>query len=409
VLTEPKTGQAVGTVDEWRQWYRSRGGLTGNRTWDDERLEYSFTVGGRGPAGQLELQAPEDTGAQLDWYSFDMTSPGALDHGPGAGLPPRTITAVPAPVRYKGMPASRWWEFEDGQVHFGDVESGPADLARLLVAEFATSYARDWFVVPVTVPVGSLTELVTVEAFDTFGGRTIVPSTAMADQDRIDRTGGTRVWRLFELTGDEVSGGHPSPWLLVAPSAASSVAGPALERVAFIRDEAANLAWGIEQLVEGPLGQPLDRAEAWYTSRPPVPGTQPPAPASGAGDLWQYRLEATAPPWWVPLVPERVDPATSAEVRLRRARMQAWALLGAGQVGPKSDLLDPSRPRWLYEEEVPAGGAQVERRWQLARWHDGSVHLWLQRRKRPGRGGGTSGVRWDLLEQPGDPARPPDS
>jgi hypothetical protein len=89
--------------------------------------------------------------------------------------------------------------------------------------------------------------------------------------------------------------------------------------------------------------------------------------------------------------------------------MQAWALLGAGQVGPKSDLLDPSRPRWLYEEEVPAGGAQVERRWQLARWHDGSVHLWLQRRKRPGRGGGTSGVRWDLLEQPGDPARPPDS
>jgi hypothetical protein len=46
------------------------------------------------------------------------------------------------------MPVSRWWEFENGTVHFGDLEAGPADLARLLVAEFATVYADDHFVVP---------------------------------------------------------------------------------------------------------------------------------------------------------------------------------------------------------------------------------------------------------------------
>lgn len=78
--------------------------------------------------------------------------------------------------------------------------------------------------------------------------------------------------------------------------------------------------------------------------------------------------------------------------------MQAWGLLDAGQVGPRSALLDPRRPQWLYEEEVPRAGVRVERRWQLARWHDGSLHLWLQRRKHPGRGERSSGVRWDLLE-----------
>ena len=268
------------------------------------------------------------------------------------------------------------------------------------------AYSNDWFVVPVAVPIGSLTELAGVEVVDTFGGITPVPSAAQAD---LDRTGGEgpRAWRLFELSGDDVGDGHPSPWLFVPPTPAAGLDGPVLERVALTRDEAANLAWGIEHLVEGPLGRALDRADAWYASQPtPAPGAEPP-PARGAdGDWWwKYRLEATAPPWWVPFIAERVDATAFGEVRLRRARMQAWSLLGAGQVGPKSVLLDPRRPRWLYEEEVPRSGVQVERAWQLARWHDGSVHVWLQRRKRPGRGERTSGVRWDLLERKegGDP------
>jgi hypothetical protein len=127
----------------------------------------------------------------------------------------------------------------------------------------------------------------------------------------------------------------------------------------------------------------------------------PPAPP---GDWWRYRLEATAPPWWVPLLPERTDPNAApadlaAQVRLRRARMQAWALLGAGQVGPKSELLDPGRPRWFDEEQVPTAGVRVERAWQLGRWHDGSLHVWLHYRTTPGRGESASGVRWDVLER----------
>ena len=114
------------------------------------------------------------------------------------------------PVRYQGMPAGRWWQFEEGTVNFGDLEAGPSDLARLLVAEFATIYSRDWFVVPMQVPIGSLAQITTLEVIDNFGGRNRVLSTAANDKQR---AGTGRAWRMFELSGDDVNKDHPSPWL----------------------------------------------------------------------------------------------------------------------------------------------------------------------------------------------------
>ena len=395
-LTGAQLTRGAGLVAGWLTWYRGRGGTDNAPAWDEERLEYRFSVAGSGPGGELTLVAPRHDGGHLDWPSFDLSQDAAEAHGLGPGqIPARTAAAVPVPVRYTGMPASRWWEFEDGQVNFGDLDAGPADLARLLVAEFATVYGVDMFVIPVTVPGGSLTELRSVEVLDTFGGRTSVPSAAAAD-------GQERVWRLFELHGDEVSNGHPAPWLLVAPTVAGELDGPVLERLALARDEAANLAWGIEHLVEGAQGRAVDRSAAWNAANPqPLPPTATPV---GPGQAWRYRLEAIAPPWWVPLRPERIDPSArpddlSAQVRLRRARMQAWDLLDGTQVGPMSELLDPRRPRWLAEEQVPAAGVRVERAWQAGRWHDGSLHLWLRWRTGPGRGEAASGVRWDLLDR----------
>ena len=62
----------------------------------------------------------------------------------------------------------------------------------------------------------------------------------------------------------------------------------------------------------------------------------------------------------------------------------------------------------IEEEEVPRGGATLERRWQTARWTDGSLHVWLQRTKRLGHGERSSGLRWDSLEDLPDPDGRPD-
>lgn len=149
--------------------------------------------------------------------------------------------------------------------------------------------------------------------------------------------------------------------------------------------------------MEGPTGRAVDRLQHWRTAATTLARTS----SVGAGrspvedDAWRYRLESTAPPFWIPFLP--VGIGAGAQVILRRARMQEWELLDPSLTGPKGELLQRRQPMVVEEEEVPRGGATLERRWQVARWTDGSVHVWLQCSKRLGHGEGSSGLRWDTL------------
>jgi hypothetical protein len=51
----------------------------------------------------------------------------------------------------------------------------------------------------------------------------------------------------------------------------------------------------------------------------------------------------------------------------------------------------------LFEEEFVREGVRVERMYRLARWSDGSTHLWLARRKITGAVAGSSGLRFDQV------------
>lgn len=160
---------------------------------------------------------------------------------------------------------------------------------------------------------------------DNFGDHVPVASAAATD----DGSKGSRVWRWFELAGDELTDSHPSPWVLVAPTVVGDLTGEPLERVSLVRDEGANLVWGIERLVEGPAGRSLDRAMLG-SGAPAVSASAPPttdgqlAPLRYDDQVWSYRLESDVPPpFWIPFLPERIARG-SAEIRLRRARMQQW-------------------------------------------------------------------------------------
>jgi hypothetical protein len=348
----------------------------------------------------IALRAQAHQGGMLDWHSFDVDPDAALSSTPtGSDRGSSTeVTAIAAPVRFAGMPASRWWEFEDGEVNLGDLDAGPADLARLAVAEFATVYNDDWFVVPVRVQRSSLVRVEELTIIDTFGEKhTIRPASLIDSRRDAESSDETRAWRFFELDGDPHHAQKRAPWLLVPPSLAGALHGPQLERVALARDEDANLAWAIERIVEGPLGRPIDRASTW-AGNDRAPSSQQRADAT-----WWYELETPPPPWWIPLVPERQDPTTE-QVRLRRARMATWDGQDPRDIGPKGTLLEPGGPFFVYEEEVPRSGATVSRSWQWARWQDGSAHLWLQRSKQNGHGERSAGLRWDVLHDspPGD-------
>lgn len=403
----PKPERSV-AVDVWQRWAQEQTQRLGvlDETWVSERLEHRFEVAATQSKEPVVLTAEEYPGGRLDWYAFDI-DPKPAPHRTGderLNAPvKRSLEALAVPLTYAGAPASRYWQFEEGTVYFGGIEAGPADLGRLLVAEFAIVYSDDWFLFPVRVPVGNLARIEQVTVATTFGERNVVRSCAQWDHERGK---GDRRFAMYELSGDDAATKGRTPWLALLPSVASTLHSKPLEVVSFVRDEMANLAWAIEERIETADGHSLPRRllsrDLEARARD---GAAPPAneetdsdlgdPQTDEDEAWRYRTQSMVPPFWVPLVPERPDPA-SAQTHLRRARMLAWQdLEDPSAAGPKGSLLTPDQPFVVREEEVPRGGVQVSRQWQTARGVDGSFNLWLARRKRPGRGERGSGLEFD--------------
>lgn len=354
--------------------------------WQRERLEYAFAVSAQSAGGEVVLSAAEYAHGHLDWTSFDL-APGATLYP--AGDQPDAFdeqvesVTVPAPVRYRGMPVDRWWEFEDAKVNFGSADAGPADLARMLMIEFALVYGNDWFVIPVELPVGAVFTTRSLVVTDTFGVRTLDEPSLVKDP----------TWRMFDLTGGDAKN---NPFFL-PPALVHGLHGEPVEDVLFLRDETANLVWAVERTVTGPGGLPYDRIVEARERREALrrlQGLPQPLPEEPSDEL-RYRLSTEVPAPWIPLVPQQVD-AQSGQVRLRRG-----ALLlanGTQEVATARGAVLGGDELSLYEEEVPRSGVRVTRQWQQVRWQDGSTHLWLGRTKQTGRGEGSSGLRFDTIE-----------
>jgi hypothetical protein len=356
-------------------------------TWVSERLEYSFAVSAKTSDGELGLTATEYHGGALEWHSFDIDPALTLGARPADARPERMVrTVIPAPVRYSGMAADRFWELEDAQVNFNRVEGDPDELMRLLLVEFALTYGSDWFTIPVEVAAGAVFRPQSLVVTDAFGERTVVPHYTASARPQAE-------WRLFSLAAPSQSAREDV--LFLPPVLATSLHGDPVEEVLFIRDELSNLVWAVERLAPSIAGGALNRSELYRDPRPD-PVAQPPDDAIGDA---KYRLATTVPDYWIPFQPQRIDP-NKPDIRLRRA---AALITEGGEPGfskPLGRILEPERQNLsLFEEEVPRGGVRVVRQFQYTRWVDGSTFLWLARRKQAGAGEGSSGLRFDLVEE----------
>ena len=376
-------------------WFESRYSvpLSDEPTWNSERMEYSFAVSASADSAELALEASEYPGGSLDWYSFDLNPTLSLNVEPTDPQPESLIqTLIPTSLRFPGMAADRWWEFEDGQVNFSRIEGDPDELMRLLLVQFALVYSNDWYVLPVELSPGAIYQPQSLVVIDAFGEHTLVPH--YSDLDSTPRD-----WRVFALTpadADSSSGLSEGAdrLLFLPPVLAGSLHSDPNEEVLILRDELANLVWAIESLVPGLSGDPLNRYELYQQNK-----AQLLEPGPTSGEELRYLLATPTPDHWIPFLPVRIDP-DHPDIRLRRAA----ALLegGDGQPAftrPWGRILDPeSKDLSLFEEEVPRSGIRVVRQFQYTRWVNGSTILWLTRRKGPGRGQGRAGLYYDQVK-----------
>jgi hypothetical protein len=389
------------TADAWLAWYESmfsEPATPADDAWNPARLEYSVSV-----AGALSAQAPDEVtltateldDGLLDWSNFDVNAGVKLGSAGDRAAASLVETTIPAPVTFRGMPAVRFWELEDSKIAYGLMSVGKTDLAHLMMIEFASSYGNDWFVVPLTVPVGSLTRVDSLVVTDTFGvQRLIRPIGASGLQ-----AAGFSMWQHAALhrAGDPATTPVPNLFFL-PPSLARVEEGTALEDVLFMRDEMANMAWAIERTVESSIEQPSARA---YDSAPP-----PSAQALSGTGIPRYVLASAVPENWIPLVPVQIQhTGAPTELRLQRA-----ALLqpdgSANKINQAhSETLMALTPLRICDEEVPREGARLTRSRRLSRWVDGSFWVWTAFRRRAGNGEGSSGLQYDQLV-PQNPTQP---
>ena len=159
-----------------------------SQCWQPTRFEYTG-VDGRPPLGRPgrrdhahRARYDRDT---IDWYEFDVNGDVNLGTKPAEAGGIVTRTVVPAPVTAPGLPAARFWEFEDGRLNIAAIQPATTDLAQVLLVETLSGYGNDWFVIGVDLPVGRLVESRSLVVTDTFGVRTLLPARGCRD-DRAD-------------------------------------------------------------------------------------------------------------------------------------------------------------------------------------------------------------------------------
>lgn len=375
----------------WHRWWRTRfaalptgssAGPVDPPAWDPLRLEHRASLG-FASAPKVALHLDRHPGGQVDWYSADIG--GALPADTAGAPPPPadlatpqpvTALSVPQPARFAGMPALRFWEFEDSRVDFGSVDASAADLARLLLVEYTTVYDHNWYLSPLRVPVGALLEVdQPVTVVDSFG------QTDPLEPLAARQAGNTRMFNLRTApsTRTDLPAADPAwatHWFWFAPRLAATLGSAAVEQIMLRRDEMANIGWAI-------IGSHPDAA-----GRPRIARSRPEKAESGTGSTARcYTLQSPIAPNWFPLVPTPITPAGAC-----------WLVREDATAGvPPPGRLLSGEPWKIHEEELGAAGAVLTRTRTLARWHDGLVYTWTSRSNWAGGGEADSGLNWDYL------------
>jgi len=359
--------------------------------WRPQQLDYQFAVGAPAPGNtQVVLEASQYHQGRLDWYAFDNVlrpTPLATDTAGPAPVPPppRPISFLPTPAVFKGVPNPRFWEMEDRQIDFGKFNAKTTDHLLLAFAEFGLVYGNDWFVIPYKLEVNTLCEVQGLVITDVFGDRTLIRA---ADEGADNEW---QTWSMFNLSNKDHMGQYNRLFFL-PPTLTNSLESEPIEAVNLVRDEMANMVWGVEDVIPDATGKGISGHEAADKT-----GVLPPPIAASPAAI-RYLLGTTVPENWIPFLPVH-KPGSVQDIQFQRASMPKLGSPPKDVVKAKGVFLtEQPSPYFIHEEEIPYSGTILRRSWQRARWFDGTTYLWIGRYRETGRGEGNSKLRFDAIE-----------
>jgi len=424
LYTELKSGknastfvQPDSTVDavgaEFVQWFERTYNQTPEtpNTWHPQHLEYQPQLAFQDNHSKTHLLNKEEYyGDGIGWYGFEPIT--KRKDGATISLPPEVTnplseTVIPANVRFRGMPSTRLWEMEDAQVDFGSIRAASTELSKMLFAEFGLIYGNDWLVAPLRVHSGSLCRISGLIVTDIFGKQSIL--------EEIEPDAN---WAFFQTQNP---GNIQERWLFFANNGEYAEKSNPVEKVCFLRDEMANLVWAVEEIVPAPDGggrnggQLASQTAQWLRAlNPPPLAADEGQPAS---EGWTYKAGISLPENRIPFVSVATGIAQNTFSARRNVILQRAALprisdadgISPVRVRPRTSLLGNTGqtedkkllPFFIFEEEIPRSGIEVQLEWKRMRWFDGATHTWLARKKMVGKGEIDVHFKFDELKQKG--------
>ncbi len=396
--------QAGVAFNEWFE--RVYGQSKKGNTWHPQHMEYQPQLAFRGSAGQANtLRKEEYFGDGIEWHGFLNKNTWDGINLPNIGSDDRKRTTeivIPSGVRFRGMPSARLWEMEDAQVDFGSIRASSTELNKMLFAEFGLVYGNDWLITPVQLSIGNMCRIAGMTITDIFGKETILQEIT-PDKN----------WAFFQTVTAE-PGKH---WLFMADNSDFIQESAPVEKVNFLRDEMANMVWGVEEIVEDPYGGGRDGEGLAKKTRQLVLSLNPGNSVTKEGKLssegWAYKAGTLMAENRIPFIPMAVDPANLTSFEKRKVVLQRAATPRVSddfppvRIRPRTRLLgfagkaEDIRPEPLniFEEEIPKTGTTLSIVWKRTRWFNGQTHTWLARKKAVGTGEIDANFRFDTLKK----------
>ncbi len=362
-----------------------------DNAWLPDRLEYKASFADDS-SKKNTLKAEEYYHGHLDWYAFNLETTNTNSQ---VNRETFTDTFIPTPVEFDGMPDKRWWKFEDHKTSFGDVTPATTDLSKLLLIEFGLTFANDWFLLPFTLPIGSISEIQGLTVTNNFGDNIWIEASEKGGSVLPD-------WSVFRQTSETLN-----KKLFLCPAAIKVQEGNPTEEIYLIRDEMANMVWGIEKVVPSSIGKGVQGGEYAIQKR------QYHEKIIGVNEVFDftanvyYRAMTDVPENWIPFIPVHAD-GHRRQIQLQRGSMLRIIdgdTLTPEKIKPLTNILREGLeikpnplPYIIHAEEITRRGIKVIQGFQRTRGLDGRVYVWFGTKKKTGRGEGHSGLAFDQLE-----------
>jgi hypothetical protein len=391
-FTDPNQNIDQNIIDEssrqFLEWYDELFCQTDeeyNHAWQPKTLDYHYAVSTPITEGvETIITSTQYRNGDLEWYSGNLLQETEAEENYAT----EESYGLPGRVNYGGMPLPRWWAMEDYAINFGNMDVGTPDLIKTILAEFALVYGDDWFLVPLTLGLGTVTHIESIVTTDVFGFTQEITSARENNEDPLKR------WDLYSLSSQDDSTANAEGDFLYLPySTGYREESAPVEEVRFIRDEGANMVWGVEKTVPNSWGKPVEAFDLQAEKYQNPAATINPLDENPKHAKLKYKLITPVPENWIPFIPVKQD--TNDQIILQQAEMPTQD--GSESIEPVSRILGSNfnGSELINEEAITRAGVKVQLTKQRVRWVDGKTYVWLGRKAVTGKGEGSSGLRFD--------------